>query len=128
MMILVTLSIQKRFASIQIRSERYCVSAGCALLLLCVGVAANSIIGNTLLKLEIETSWLMVWLVLYFTGVIWTFYIFPLFSVCLIVWTFIGNRRARYTPRTVKIVFGSLLAVGINAILYSVFALYPPTR
>ena len=128
LMILVTRSIQKRFSSIQILSERYCVSAGCALLLLCVGVAANNIIGYTLRKLDIGTPLLMFWIVLWFAGIIWTFYVFPLFSLCLICWAFIGSRKAHYTPYAVKIAFASLLAIVINAILYFVFALDPPTR
>jgi hypothetical protein len=128
LMILVTRSIQKRFSSIQIRSERYSVSAGYALLLLCVGVAANNIIGYTLLKLDIGTPLLMFSIVLWFMGIIWTFYIFPLFSLCLIGWAFIGKRRAHYTPDAVKLAFTSLLAIVINAILYFVFTLEQPTR
>ena len=67
-------------------------------------------------------------IVLWFMGIIWTFYIFPLFSLCLISWAFIGKRRAHYSLYVVKLAFASLLAIGINAILYFVLTLDPPTR
>lgn len=95
---------------------------------MCVGVAANNIIGYTLLKLDIGTPLLMFWIVLWFMGIIWTFYIFPLFSLCLISWAFIGKRRAGYAPGAVKLTSASLLAILINAILYFVLAPDPPTR
>ena len=125
---LIMLYVRKRFESVQVRSERWCISAGWALLLLGACIAANSIIGYVLFKLEIQTAFMMFWIVLYFTGMIWTFYVFPVFTLCLISWAFIGTRRAQYTTMALKLGFTCFLAIIVNATLYIVFTLNPPVR
>jgi hypothetical protein len=89
---------------------------------------ANSILGYVLLKFEVQTPWLMIWIVLYFTGIICTFYVFPVFTLCLISWAFIGTRRAQYTTMALKLGLTCFLAIIVNATLYFVFALNPSAR
>ena len=109
------------------RGERLCIAFGYSFLGVCGCVAANLVMGWTLLvKLGLASPIWSFWGLGYLIGVIVVFRVLPVFALGLAIWALIGKRAAAYSSRALWTAAACALFLIVAAALY--FGLDNATR